>query len=179
MLLLLALSLLATPASAELAEKERGFGAAVSAAFNSEVLPLRVIPTGLYYRDVHQFELGVGLHPFIRREQSIISIDANYKLFPNGRATKFRTYLLGNLSYIRNGRETFYPTTHHYLFLHAGYGLELAGLARSYIDTNVSFGGFTYSKNSENPASTYLDSEAFFRDFGFSIAFQANVGYRF
>ena len=47
------------------------------------------------------------------------------------------------------------------------------------MDTNVSFGGFTYRKDTESPAASYLDSERLFEDFGFSIAFQLNVGYRF
>lgn len=175
-----AVAALALPSAADAeSADERGLGAAVSSALNGEVLPLRLIPTGLYYHGLHQFELGVGFHPFIRREQTIISTDFNYKLFPNGRSTKFRTYLLANLSYIHRSLETFYPTSYNYLFLHAGYGLELAGIAASYMDTNVSLGGFTYSKSTENPASSLLDAEKFFQDFGFSISFQFNVGYRF
>ncbi len=167
----------AEPAEAQ--EREHGLGVAVSSALNGEVLPFRLIPSALYYRGLHQFELGVGFHPFIRKDQTIISSDFNYKLFPNGHGTKFKTYLLGNFSYLNVSRETFYPTTYHYLFLHVGYGLELAGFAGSYMDTNVSFGAFTYSKNSENPATTYLNEGAFFRDFGMSMSLQVNVGYRF
>jgi hypothetical protein len=159
--------------------QESGFGVSVSTALNGEVLPLRLIAAGLYYFDMHQFELGVGFHPFIRDEQTIVSGDFNYKLFPNGRSNKFKTYLLANLSYIYSSRETFYPTSYHYLFLHGGYGLELAGFAGSYMDTNVSFGGFTYNKNSQNPAASLLDADSFFEDFGFSISFQVSVGYRF
>lgn len=172
-------SLAPSAASAEPKEKERGFGATIGASMNSEVLPMRLTAAGLYHQDQHQLELGVGFHPFIRSEQTILSTDFNYKLFPNGRDNKLDMYMLANLSYINTSRETFYPTTYHYLFLHGGYGVELNGLADSYIDTNVSFGGFTYSKKSENPATSYLDAERLFRDFGVSINLQVNVGYRF
>ncbi len=158
---------------------ERGFGVAISSALNGEVLPIRLIAAGLYYFDLHQFELGVGFHPYIQDQQTIVSSDFNYKLFPNGRGNKLQTYLLANFSYIYKGLESFYPTSYHYLFLHVGYGLELAGFAGLYTDTNVSFGGFTYNKNSENPVSSLLDADSFFEDFGFSISFQFNVGYRF
>lgn len=166
-------------ASAEPAEPESGFGVAVNSALNGEVLPLRLIVTGLYYSHAHQFEFGVGLHPFIRNAQTVVSADFNYKLFPNGHGNTINPYMLANLSYIYTSRDTFFPTSYGYLFLHGGYGIELAGFARSYMDTNVSFGGFTYSKDSENPAPSLLDAERLFQDFGFSIAFQVNVGYRF
>ena len=166
-------------APAEPTPSESGFGATVGSAVNGEVLSFRLIAAGLYYNGRHQVELGVGLHPFFRQEQNILSVDANYKLFPNGRENTLNTYMLANLSYINASRETFFPTTYHYLFLHGGYGIEFNGLAGSYIDTNVSFGGFTYSKDSENPASSYLDADGFFEDVGFSINYQVNVGCRF
>jgi len=151
----------------------------VNSAVNGQVLPLRLIAAGTYRLGVNQFELGVGFHPFFRREQTVISTDFNYKLFPNGRSNKFNTYLLANLSYIYTSRVTFFPTTYNYLFLHGGYGIELASNIGTYMDTNVSFGGFTSRKNTENPAASHLDAERFFRSFGSSINFQVNVGYRF
>lgn len=166
-------------APAEPAPPASGFGATIGSAVNGEVLSARLIASGLYYNGRHQVELGVGFHPFFRQEQDVLSVDANYKLFPNGREDTLNTYMLANLSYINASRVTFFPTTYHYLFLHGGYGVELNGLAGSYIDTNVSFGGFTYAKDSENPASSYLDADQFFEDVGFSVSFQANVGYRF
>jgi len=156
-----------------------GFGVAVNSAINGQVLPFRLIATGLYYQGRNQYELGIGLHPFIRREQTIVSADFNYKLFPNGRDNKLNLYLLANLSYLNTNRDTFYPTTYHYVFLQGGYGIELNGFAGSYMDTNVSFGGFTYRKDSKNPASGYLNAEQFFKEFGSSLSFQASVGYRF
>jgi hypothetical protein len=161
------------------AQDERGFGVAINSAFNGQVLPFRTIATGHYYQGINQIELGLGIHPFIRKEQSIVSADMNYKLFPNGRHNKLKLYLLADLSYINTSRETFYPTTYHYLFLHGGYGVELNGFAGTYIDTSVSFGGFTYKKASKNPASSYLDAEQFFKEYGSSINLQVSVGYRF
>lgn len=161
------------------AQPDRGFGVAVNSALNGQVLPFRTIATGLYYQGVNQFEFGVGFHPFIRKEQTISSADLNYKLFPNGRNKKLNLYLLANASYINTRRATFYPTTYHYLFLHGGYGVELNGFAGTYMDTSVSFGGFTVDKDSDNPASSYLDAEQFFTDFGTSINLQVSLGYRF
>lgn len=160
-------------------QADRGFGVAINSAFNGQVLPFRTIATGLYYQGAHQLELGLGIHPFIRKEQSIVSADMNYKLFPNGRHNKLNLYLLADISYINTRRETFYPTTYHYLFLHGGYGVELNGFAGTYIDTSVSFGGFTYKKTSENPASSYLDADQFFKEVASSMNLQVSVGYRF
>lgn len=165
--------------SADSEERGHGFGVVVGSAMNGEVLPVRLIAMGLYHHGAHQLELGVGFHPFIRKEQTILSADFNYKLFPNGRGNKLDMYLLGNLSYLNTSRETFFPTNYNYLFLHGGYGIELDGIAGSYMDTNVSFGGFTYSKKTENPAASHLDEERLFRGFGSSINLQVNVGYRF
>ena len=177
--LLLLLLLMPLCAVAEPAESEKGFGVAVNSGLNGEVYPRRLIVTGLYYRGNSQFELGFGFHPFIRTDQTIVSGDFNYKLFPNGITSKFNMYLLGNLSFINNTRQTFYPTTYNYLFLNGGYGFEVIAIAGAYLDTNVSFGGFTYSKTSENPASSYLDADRMFVEFGTNIALQFNIGYRF
>lgn len=166
-------------AYAESTKQDRGYGVALNSAMNGQVMPLRLITTGFYYQGINQFELGIGFHPFIRKEQSITSADFNYKLFPNGRNNKLNMYLLGNVSYINSHRETFYPTSYHYLFLHGGYGIELKWLAGYYMDTNMSFGGYTYKKNSENPASSYLDSDQIFKEFGSSVSFQFSVGHRF
>ncbi|EAR11460.1 hypothetical protein [Reinekea blandensis] len=169
------LSALANASSAP----ERGFGIAANSAWNGQVLPIRTIITGFYHQGMNQIDLGLGFHPFIRQEQSIASADLNYKLFPNGRDNPLNLYLLANLSYIYTSRATFYPARYHYLFLLGGYGLELNGPAGTYLDTNVSFGGFTYKKDSENPASSYLDAEQFFKELGSTVSLQVGVGYRF
>lgn len=89
------------------------------------------------------------------------------------------TYLLANMSYLYTSRVTFFPTTYNYLLLHGGYGIELSGDNSFSMDTNVSFGGFTYGRTSENPATSLLDAERFFQDFGSSISIQVGVGHRF
>ncbi|MFQ3229929.1 hypothetical protein [Reinekea sp.] len=183
----LKLSLLATllclvPFSVAFADSnphKHKFGVATNAAMNGQVLPLRLITTGTYSHGLNQFELGLGIHPLIRQELGLISADFNYKVFPNGRSNKFNLYLMGNLTYISTRRETFFPTTFNYLFLHAGYGIELSATGGFYLDTNVSFGGFTYSKISENPASSFLDAQRLFEDFGTSINLQIGAGCRF
>jgi hypothetical protein len=166
-------------AVAEPAEPASGFGVAVNSGLNGEVYPLRLIVTGLYYHGSSQFELGFGFHPSIRTDQTILSGDFNYKFYPNGITSKFNMYLLGTLSFINNARQTFYPTSYNYLFLNGGYGFEVIAIAGAYLDTNVSFGAFTYSKTSENPAESYLNAERMFEAFGMNISLQFNVGYRF
>jgi len=165
-------------AVAESGQPSSGFGFALKSGLSGEVYPLRLIPTGLYYSGNSQFELGIGFHPFIRQDQQILSGEINYKYFPNGMDNIFNMYFMGSLEYINNTRDTYYPTTYHYLFLNGGYGFQFGFFQDLYFGTNISLGGFTHSKFSENPASTYLDSETLFKDCGMNVAFQFNIGYR-
>lgn len=164
--------------SSELIKKENGYGVALNSAFNGEVTPLRTIATGVFIKNKNQFEFGVGFHPFIRNEKNISSIDVNYKWFANQHSGYFNMYLLANFSYINTKLVTFYPTTYDYLFLLGGYGVELSSNSGFYVDTNVSFGGFTYKKDSQNPAMGYLNDEQFFKEFKPSMSIQASIGYR-
>lgn len=152
------------------------FGVALNTSVNGELYPMRLVPSATVLLGKHQLEAGVGFHPFIRKDQRIISGELNYKLYPNGLDDKLNAYLIGRLSYVHNKRETFYPTTYNYLFLKAGYGLTLNAAGGSYLGTNVSVGGFTFNRRSENP---YFDSDAFFDEVGWTLALQFNVGYRF
>jgi hypothetical protein len=155
------------------------FGLALYSGFNGEVYAIRLGLGGTYTWDIWQFELGLGIHPVVQSDQSVFSVDHNTKLFPNGLGNKVNFYFLGNLAYVYNHRETFFPTTYNYIFFNAGYGFEVMIVENLYLDTNVSYGGFTYSKTTDNPAQSYLDAEQLFLDYGSNLAFQLNLGYRF
>lgn len=154
------------------------FGFALNSSINGEVYPIRLVPSVSYLKNNNQFELGIGVHPFIRKDQNIYSVEFNYKYFPNGTDKKFNLYLLSQLSYLHNPRRTYYPTTYNYIFLNGGYGLQLVPFKNAYLGTNMSAGLFTYSKNSEIPYDSFSEKKLF-NDLGFNLAFQFNIGYRF
>jgi len=150
----------------------------MNSSLNGEVSPIRLVPSVSYKKGLSQFELGIGLNPFTREEQKLLSVEVNYKYYPNGTVNKFNLYFISHFSYINNTRETYYPTTYNYLFLNGGYGLEISTVKDVYLGTNISIGAFSYSKTSENP---YLDfaTSNMLDEVGFTLAFQFNIGYRF
>lgn len=154
------------------------FGFALNSSMNGEVYPLRLVPSLTYLKGKNQIELGFGLHPFIKKDQQIFSGEMNYKYFPNGTDNKFNMYLIAQASYLHNPRKTFYPTTYNYLFLNGGYGFELAPFKNAYLGTNMTIGTFTYNKRSEIPYDSFAKQDMF-EKFGFNLAFQFNIGYRF
>ena len=153
-------------------------GFTLNSSLNGELYPIRIVPSLTYLKGKSQFELGIGIHPFIRKDQRLVSGEFNYKFFPNGAGKKFTMYLITRLSYVHNPRDTYYPTTYNYLFLNAGYGFELGLFKGAFIGTNVSAGTFTYGKNSEVPYASFA-SKKLFDSFGYNLAFQFNIGYRF
>ena len=156
----------------------RKFGFSINSSINGEIYPIRLVPSITYLKNKSQLELGFGIHPFIRKDQYIFSGEFNYKYFPNGTENKFNLYLIANLSYIHNPRKTFYPTTYNYLFLNGGYGFQLCPFENAYMGTNITIGTFTYSKQSDIPYESFVRKD-FFEEFGFNLAFQFNIGYRF
>jgi len=163
---------------AETPESPGQLGFALNSSMNGEVYPIRLVPSATYLVGRSLFEAGVGVHPFIRKDQRILSGEFNYKYFPNGLGNALNLYIIGRFSYVNNARETYYPTTYHYLFLNGGYGLMVNGQRGTYLGTNVSVGPFAYIRDSENPYDGFA-SEGLFDGMGFNLAFQFNVGYRF
>ena len=142
---------------------------------------------GVFYQiQKHQLELGVGFNPGGRSEQSLLNVNLNYKFFPNGRVQKFNLYMIVSTSFVLNNVLTFYPSTNYYLFLNAGYGLQIRFpeknlkkyLSRFFLGTSVTAGIFTNSKNSENPYLNFKSTN-FFSEVGFNITFRFNIGYEF
>ena len=161
------------------ADPDKGqFGFALNSGLNGEIYPIRLMPTVTYLKNKSQYELGLGFHPFLRKDQTIYSGEFNYKYFPNGTANKFNMYLVSSVSFVHNLRKTYYPTRYNYLFLNGGYGFQLTPFKNAYIGTNMSIGLFTRSKRSEVPYTSFA-KEDLFDHFGFNLAFQFNMGYRF
>ena len=159
-------------------DAEQGrIGFAINSGINGELYPIRVIPSVTYLKNKSQYEIGFGIHPYFRKDQDIYSGEFNYKFFPNGTDDKFNMYLVGNISYVHNRRETFFPTNYNYLFLNGGYGFQLVPFKNGYMGTNISIGLFTNNKKSEIPYAAFAE-KSLFEDFGFNMAFQFNIGYR-
>ena len=177
-LLLILISLIPLFTQAQTSDTTGKFGFVMNSSLNGELNPIRLVPSVTYYKGNNQFELGLGLSPFIQKEQRILSCELNYKYFPNGTANKFNMYLITRFSYIHNERNTYFPTTYNYLFLNEGYGFEINAFKGLYLGTNISIGVFTYSKNSENPYPGFAKNKLF-DELGFDLATQFNVGYRF
>lgn len=159
-------------------ETKGRIGIALNSSTNGEVYPIRVIPSITFLKGNHQLELGVGLHPIIKKDQRILSGDFNYKYFPNGITKKFNLYFLAALSYTNGHYDRFFPVTYHHLFLNGGYGFQVTPFKNAYLGTNISMGTFTYQKRSDVPYNTFQKVE-FFEKFGLNMAFQFNFGYRF
>lgn len=177
-LLMILISLMPLLAQTQTTDSTGKFGFVMNSSLNGEVYPIRLVPSVTYSKGNNQLELGFGFHPFIRKDQRIMSCELNYKYFPNGTVNKFNMYLVGRLSYVNNAKDTYFPTTYNYLFLNGGYGFEINAFRGLYLGTNVSIGAFTFSKSSENPYLEFAKSNMFDK-VGFNLAFQFNIGYRF
>ena len=177
-LIVLIIGLTSLSATAQIDSTKGQFGFGLNSSLNGEVYPIRLVPSITYIKNKSQLELGFGVHPFIRKDQNVFSGEFNYKYFPNSTDNKFNLYLIARLSYIHNPRKTFYPTTYNYLFLNGGYGLQLSPFKNAYMGTNMTIGTFTYNRQSEIPYKSFA-SKKLFDEFGFNIAFQFNIGYRF
>jgi hypothetical protein len=70
------------------------------------------------------------------------------------------------------------PSKYNYLFLNGGYGFQLSATKKLYLGTNFTIGTYSYSKRSEIPFEGFAKKDLF-DEFGFNLAFQFNIGYRF
>lgn len=156
-----------------------GFGMAVNSAFNSQISAVEVVPTALYYSGKSQFELGTGLNAFSLKNQRLLSARFNYKYFPNGREDKFNMYFMMSCNYTNQLRKTYYPSTNQYLFMSGGYGFQVSIVDGLSLGTNMNLGTFTQSTRSDNPYIEQLGNKKMFDNFGMSLGFQVQVGYRF
>ncbi|MEM6927998.1 MAG: hypothetical protein AAF602_13790 [Myxococcota bacterium] len=154
------------------------FGVALNSSASGEVYPMLLVPSGILLLGKNQLEVGIGFHPFIRRDQRVWTGNFHYKYFPNGIDTVFSSYLLGRFSYVNNARDTFYPTTYHYLFLNGGYGVSLNNPNGLYVSTDVSIGAYTFDRRSDNPFAGFGE-DRLFDEVGVNLTYQFSLGYRF
>lgn len=166
--------------NAQTTEPARKLGFALNSSINGELLSIGLVPSITYTKGKNQLELGIGTYPFNRDRQTMLSCEFNQKYYPNGWANKYNMYFMTRAAYFNNRVKTFYPATYKYLFLNAGYGLEVSPIpsAGFYMGTNMTLGTFTVSSTSEVPHKAFQKQDLF-QEFGFNLAFQASVGYRF
>ncbi|MGB0429851.1 MAG: hypothetical protein ACPGLV_05210 [Bacteroidia bacterium] len=155
-------------------------GFSVNTAFNGEFATPRIIPNLSYTKGNNQYDLGIGFQPFNLEQERLLSIELSEKHYPNGLENKYNMYFLSRAAYVNIKRDTYYPSTYNYLFLNAGYGFDVNPIPNFglYLGTNMTLGVFTYSKQTDTPNDMF-QSQKMFSEFGYNLALQASVGFRF
>lgn len=178
LLLLLFIGLIPANNYAQSQDTIKTLGVAINSIVNGEFYLFQFVPGVVYSIGKSQLELGIGFNPSDRQYQKLISSDFNYKYYPNGRVNKYNLYFISNASWVKRSLNSYFPTVYNYVFVNGGYGFEIKPFKKAFIGTNISIGTFTFKKKSEIPYAAY-ESQQFFEEFGFSLAFQFNIGYRF
>ncbi|MBR9917511.1 hypothetical protein GYB29_07485 [bacterium] len=166
------------PLSAQDSKKSVKLGVAVNSDFNTELRTYSLSPTLIYLKNKSQYELGMGLNPLDLSQQRILSTELNHKFFPNGMENKYRLYFVSQLKYAKQLRKNYFNSTYNYLFLNAGYGLNVNPSEKFYLSTDVKAGIFSFSNESENPFPA-VKEQSLFEEIGFNLTFGFNLGYLF
>jgi hypothetical protein len=156
------------------------FGLSLNTAFNGELPTPRIIPSVTYTKGKNQYDLGIGFQPFNLDQERLLSIELSEKHYINGMESKYNMYFISTASLVNIKRDTYYPATYNYLFLNTGYGFDVQPIPNFglYLGTNMTIGMFTYSKQTDTPNDMF-QSQKMFREFGYNLTLQANIGYRF
>jgi hypothetical protein len=170
-------------------KKERYFGVAINSGASTAPFALSTNPTGVFYINRHQIELGYGLYPFNNEEQRIWGTHLNYKYYPNGIDQRFSLYFITSLTYTQkvenkkfyndigpNPYIMHYQNKFEYLSLTGGYGFDLKIFKNGYIGTCLNIGLITRSATFE--LLTWPE-EKMFEEYGPNVALRLNIGYRF
>ncbi len=160
-------------------DKVKGrFGCAVNSSLLEYSQSVGIAPTATYFKNNHQLELGIGIHPFEALNVRIISLELNYMYFANGISNRFNLYFITNFtSSNKRFRSLYDEINYNYLILTGGYGFQFRILKDAYVGTDINAGGLTRSKTSDNP--NYLSSESFFHRIYLTGMIRLNIGYRF
>lgn len=177
LLLLLFIGFMSLANFAQSQDTIKTLGAAINSSVNGEFYLFQIVPSVVYSSGNSQLELGVGFNPSDRQNQKLLSSEFNYKYYHNGRSNKFNLYFITNASLVKRSLNTYYPTVYNYLFVSGGYGFEFRPFKNAFMGTNISMGKFIFKKKSEIPYVAF-ESQKFFDEFGFMLAFQFNMGYR-
>jgi len=171
-------------------KKERHFGLAINSGVAISALAININPTGIFYINRHQVELGFGLYPVNVRtsiDELIWSGHLNYKYYPSGINKRFSSYMVTSLSYTQKeggyvmnyplGQTDYFIFGHNkfrYISLTGGYGFDIKILKNGYIGSALNVGVFTAGTGFQSSALRKL-----FEEFGLDVAFRLNIGYRF
>lgn len=162
------------------------FGVALNSSIMAEIGGVTIAPTGFYYVNKHQVELGFAVHPFYTSSSARrLGAELNYKYFPNGIDNRFNLYFSTNLTYTNEYYEQTYSSNNYryerktnFLTLTGGYGFQLSLFKKAYVGTSLNLGVTTCSYEVSGSSSpTY--SNPMLGEFYLDAALRLNVGYRF
>ncbi|MFY0675143.1 MAG: hypothetical protein JXQ87_17240 [Bacteroidia bacterium] len=155
-------------------------GFSINTNYNGELTTPRIVPSVNYSKGNNQYELGLGFQPFNLDQERVLSVELSQKHYPNGMSNKYNMYFISRAALVNSKRNTFYPSTYNYIFLSEGYGFDVKPIDEFglYLGTDLNLGMFSYSKNSDTTHDSF-QSQKMFREFGFHMALQANIGFRF
>ena len=162
------------------------FGVALNSSILAEIGAVSIAPTGFYYVNKHQVELGFSVHPFYSSSNARrLGAELNYKYFPNGIDNRFNLYFSTNLTYTNDyymhentSANYRYERRTNYLTLTGGYGFQVSLFKRAYIGTSLNLGVTTCSYEvSGTNSPTY--SNSMLGEYYLDAAVRLNIGYRF
>lgn len=184
------LSFLLVGQSTDTPTKEKYFGFSLNSSIIGTINSTSITPSGLFYFNKHQIELGFAIHPFkpsdyIPNTPRAYGTELNYKFFPQGLNNRLNLYLGMNLTYTNSPSyhdNRNYPPYEieyvkvNYLSLTGGSGVQLKFLKNAYIGTSLNLGVYT-SGNVTNDHRQH--SYSLFDDFEIDGAIRFDIGYRF
>ncbi|MFK7784211.1 MAG: hypothetical protein AB8B56_03795 [Crocinitomicaceae bacterium] len=168
---------------------DKHFGAAINSSLMGDLWSFTIAPTGFFYINKHQIELGFAFHPFYHSGDRNLGGELNYKYFPNGIDKIFNMYFVTNFTYTNQywekkipnqstGIPYSYERNTDFLTLTGGYGFQVKFLKNAYVGTNFTLGVTTFSRRVDSSTSTSYRIPMF-GEYYLDGALRFNVGYRF
>jgi hypothetical protein len=170
-------------------KKEWHFGVAINSGFALSAGALNTNPTGTFYINRHQVELGFGFYPLNTKKSNDLRLmggQLNYKFYPNGIHKRFSLYFMNGLTYTYkvgvdkhlhiDDLNQYVITTQNkdkYLSLISGFGFDVKIFKNGYMGSCLNFGLTTSNSSLE------LLSTKHFQTIGLNGALRLNIGYRF
>lgn len=158
------------------------FGVVVNTSIDGVIGEWSFAPTGLFYYNKHQIELGLCIYPFNFSTPRMIGGALSYKYFPNGISNRFNMFLSAdfNLTNEFSPKHIYYNNyerTYNYFSILGGYGFEVKFLKNAFIGTSFNFGINFNSLITDDPSIDY--DRKLFEEYELDGAFRFNIGYRF
>ncbi len=167
---------------------ENHFGVAINSSALFGLSSVSFAPTGFYYKNKHQFELGLGIHPLDDSFERKLGVEFNYKYFVNGIENRFNFYFIGRAGVVNSLRTStvVYPLVsgdyirkENHLSATVGYGFQLKLFKGAYLGTDINIGGATRNVDSKNTATGSNYFSPMFKSFYLERVIQLSIGYRF